>query len=93
MTIFSVSRTVPVWATTDVVAPQVDQHQVFGKLLGIAEQVLFQRQISFFVGAAWTGAGDGADRDQTFLDAHQHFRRRPHHVEVAEVEEACRASG
>ena len=73
--------------TTDVVAAQVDQHQVFGQLLGIAEQVLLQRQISFFVGTAWTRAGDGADRDQAFLDPHQHFWRRPHHVEVTEVEE------
>src|SRR5690606_24914366 len=73
--------------TTDVVAAQVDQHQVLGQFLGVAEQVLLQRQVGLFGGATRARAGDGAYRDQAILDPHQHFRRRAHHVEVAEVEE------
>ncbi|MDT4829051.1 hypothetical protein FQZ97_624610 [compost metagenome] len=60
---------------------------MLGQLLGVGQQVLFQRHVGFLGGAARAGAGDRAHGDQAVLDAHQHFRRTAHHVEVAEVEE------
>ncbi len=70
-----------------VVTPEVDQHQVLGNFLVVAEQVLFQRQISLFGRATRASAGDRAHGNQIVFDAHQHFRRTAHHVEVTEVEE------
>ncbi|MNF62568.1 hypothetical protein D3C84_442520 [compost metagenome] len=71
----------------DIIAAQVDQHQVLGQLLGVGEQVFLQGAVGFFSGTARTGTGDRAHGDQAILDPHQHLRRATDYVEVAEVEE------
>ena len=88
----------------DVVAREVDQHEVLGALLRVAEQFLFHRRVQLRRGAARARAGDGADRDLLALGhvlvAHQDLGRgaddleRPHVVEVhvrRRVERAQRA--
>ena len=70
-----------------VIAPQVDQHQVFSNFLVITEQVLLQRQIRLFGRTPRTRPGNRAHGDQIIFNPHQHFRRAAHHVEVAKVEE------
>ena len=53
----------------DVVAPQVDQHDVLGTLLGIGQQLFGQRPVLGFVGTA-------APRARQRPDRHQHRPRR-----------------
>src|SRR5690606_41193077 len=77
----------------DVVAGQVDEHDVFGALLRVGQQLLFQAQIFFLGGAALARAGQGADGDgfagaavlEFAVLAHQDFRRGAHDVERVEV--------
>ena len=57
----------------DIVAAQVDEHQVLGDLLGVLQQVLLQRQIGLCSGAAWAGAGDGSHRNLAILDPDQNL--------------------
>ncbi len=68
----------------DVVAPQVDEHDVLGPLLGVGEQLLGQRAVLGLVLAAAAGAGQGADRHHAVLDPHQDLRRAADQAEVAE---------
>src|SRR5690606_24450850 len=79
--------------TADVVACQVDEHHVFGPLLGVGNELGFQADVFFRGGAALAGARQGANGDQgargiLFGDdllAHQNFRRGTHDMEVVEV--------
>ena len=61
--------------TTDVVAGQIHEHDVFGAFFRISEQILFVRHIFFRRFAAWSRAGNGADLHLPFLAAHMDFRR------------------
>ncbi len=69
----------------DVVAPQVDQHQMFGKFLFIAEQVC--RECFVFRGslAARAGAGNGTGFHYIIGHFHHKFGRRPHQLVFAEI--------
>ena len=75
----------------DVVAREVDQHQVLGPLLRIGGQ--FGREDRIVLGgiAARPGAGDRPDRDHPLalavLAADEDLGRSAHHVKVAEVVE------
>ena len=57
---------------TDVVARQVDQHDMLGALFGVAHQFHLGRFVQLRRGAAWAGAGQWADGD---LDLWRERRR------------------
>src|SRR5262245_42956137 len=78
----------PVFAdTTDVVAAEIDQHDVLGTLLLVALQ-LFGHPHVFFVGAsARPRAGNRMRLDAGAFDAHQHLWRRPDHGYTARSDE------
>ena len=66
----------------DVVAAEVEQHQVLGVLLRVGEQLLLERLVLLGRGAARPGAGDRADGDLAVAQAHQDLRARAHQLEV-----------
>jgi hypothetical protein len=75
----------------DVVARQVDQHQVLGALLRVGQQFGFQRLVLLGRGAARARAGQRADRDLVALGrvlvAHQDLGAGADDLEVAHVVE------
>ena len=72
-----------------VVAREIDQHHVLGDFLRVVEQFGREFRVAFRRVAARAGAGERADRDDlvvaALLLAHEDFRRRAHHVEIAEI--------
>jgi hypothetical protein len=70
----------------DVVAAEVEQHQVLGALLGVGQQLGGQRLVLLDGGAALARAGDRPHGDVAVLEPHQDLRRGADDVEVLEVE-------
>ena len=73
---------------TDVVAGQVDEHQVLGTLLRVGQQFLGRTGIIGLGQAPLAGAGDGPQNDTRLgplLLTHQDLGRGARHVEVPEV--------
>ena len=70
----------------DVVAAEIEQHQMLRALLRIGEQCGRQRLIFGFVGAAPRRAGNRADGDVAVAHAHQNFRARADQRKAAEIE-------
>ena len=82
--ITSVSCTVSIIGdAADVVAPQVDQHDVLGSLLGVGQQLLGQGAVLGLVGAAAPRARQRPDRHHAVLDPHQDLRRAADQGEIA----------
>ena len=71
----------------DIVAAEVQQHQVFGQFLGVAQQVGGQRLVLGCVAAALAGAGERADGDRFVAQPDEDFRAGPDDGEAAEIEE------
>ncbi len=75
----------------DVVAGEVDEHEVLGALLRVGQQLFLHAQVELGRGAARAGAGDRADRDlrplRRVLVAHQDLGRRADDLELAHVVE------
>ena len=67
--------------TAEVVAGEVDQHQVLSPFLRVGQEVGFQLAVSGFVDPAWASASDGPDLAAASREAHVDFRRRTHDVE------------
>ena len=85
---WSVTLTVPIRGdAADVVAAEIEQHQMLGALLRIGEQLGLERLVLVRGGAARAGAGDRADGDGAAAHLDQDFRARSGDREVAEVEE------
>ena len=85
----SVTRTVPVVGdAADVVAAEIEQHQMFGALLLVGEEFGGEALVLGLVGAAPARAGDRADRHLALAHAHENFRARADDLKAAEVEEA-----
>src|SRR5215216_3428108 len=59
----------------EVVAGQVDQHDVLGPLLLVGQELGLQGQVGLGVGAAGAGAGDRAHGGPAALDGDQHLGR------------------
>ena len=57
----------------DVVAPKINQHQVFGQLLRVGQQLDRQCRVLLVVFTAPASAGDRAHRDLPLLQPHQIF--------------------
>ena len=77
----------------DVVAAQVQQHQVLGPLLRIGQQFRLQSLILGRRLAARAGAGDGADGDLAVPQANQDFGAGADQLEVAEVQKEHEGRG
>ena len=83
----SVTLTVPISCdAADVVAAEVEQHQMFGALLRVGEQFIAEKLVLPRGLAAPARAGDRADRHLALARPHQDFRTRDHDLEIAEIE-------
>ena len=71
----------------DIVAAEVEQHQVLGAFLGIGEQLLLQRLVFLRGRAAPARAGDRADGDLAVAGLDQDLGARSGDGEGAEIEE------
>ena len=60
--------------TPDIVAAEIEQHQVLGALLRIGEQFVLERHVLMRGFPARPGAGNRPDRDLAVAHAHQNFR-------------------
>ncbi len=58
----------------EVIAAEVDEHDVFGDLLGVGAEALLVSEIFGLVVAAGAGAGDGTVLDAAFFDADEELR-------------------
>src|SRR5271165_6023954 len=72
----------------DIVAAEVEQHEMFSALLRVGqklggERVVFRRRL-----AARPSAGDGADDDLALTHADEDLRARNDDLKAAEIEEA-----
>jgi hypothetical protein len=70
----------------DVVAPEIEQHDVLGDLLRVGRELARQRQVLDLARAARPGARDRPHRHLAVLDARHHLRRGARGLEVVEVE-------
>ena len=70
----------------DVIAGEIDQHDVLGTFLGIGQQLGCERVVLLGRFAARTRPGDGADLHAAFLAADVKFRRRADKGHVAELQ-------
>src|ERR1700675_2626240 len=61
--------------TAEIVAAEIDKHDVFGTLLFAGQQFFFETLIFRFVFAARLGSGNGAVKNVAALDFDEHFRR------------------
>ena len=71
----------------DIVAAEVEQHQVLGALLRIGQQLGLERLVLVRRRAARPRAGDRADGDRAVAHPHQDLRARADDREAAEIEE------
>ena len=71
----------------EVVAPEVDEHDVLGALLLVGEQALGDPRVLGLVGAARARAGDRAGRHVAAGHGEQRLGARAGDLEVAEVQE------
>ncbi len=70
----------------DVIAAEIEQHQMLGALLRVGQQFVLQRFVFVRRRAARAGAGDRADGDDVAGDLDQDFRARAGDGEAAEIE-------
>jgi hypothetical protein len=61
----------------DIVAAQIQQHQMFGQFLLVGQQIGLQRVVLLGGGAARAGAGDRADRHLAAAQAHEDLGLAP----------------
>ncbi len=71
----------------DIVAPEIEQHQVLGAFLGIGEQAFLVGGVLVLGLAARAGAGDRADRHFAVAHADEDLGARADHREARQVEE------
>ena len=60
----------------DIVAPQIEQHEVLGQLLGVVAEFLLERVVLGQRLAPGPGSGDRADSNLLLAHPHQNFRWR-----------------
>jgi hypothetical protein len=71
----------------EIVARQIDQHDVLGVLLGIREQIALELEIAVGIGAARPRPCDGAKLRVAAVRLHQRLGRGTDHRDVAELAE------
>src|SRR6266516_2660620 len=70
----------------DIVAAEIEQHEMLGALLGIGEEFGFECLILARRCATWPGAGDRTDRHDATGGLHHDFRTGSGDCETAEIE-------
>ena len=70
----------------DIVAAEIEQHQVLGTLFRVGEQLGFERFVFLGCGAAGSRARQRTDGDLAVAHAHQYFGAGAHQREAAEIE-------
>ncbi len=70
----------------NIVPAKVEQHQMFRPLLGIGEQLGFERRVFFVCGAPPAGPGERTERNRRIPQPHQDFRRGADDREAAEIQ-------
>ena len=70
----------------DIVAAEIEQHQVLGAFLGVGQQLVFERLVLVRRGAARPGPGDRPDCHRVAAGANQNFRARPGNGEIGIIE-------
>ena len=73
--------------SSQIIAAQIDQHDVFGAFFFVGAHFLFQLAIGRVVLPARMRARDRPVFQLRPCHAHQHFRRRAQHVRVAHAQE------
>src|SRR3546814_2832413 len=73
-------------SAADVVAAEVEQHQMLGAFLGIGEQAVAILDILGAGAAARAGAGDRTDGDLAVADPDENLGRRADQREARQVE-------
>ena len=68
----------------DVVAPEIDEHDVLGDLLGVVQQLLLELEVVALHGAARTRARDRPHGHLATFDLHEELRRRAEQLAPAE---------
>src|SRR6266849_7029001 len=76
--------------TAEIVAAEIDEHDVLGALFFAGKQFFFEALVFGFVFAARLGAGNGAIKNVAALYFDEHFRRAAHdgdivHLQVEEI--------
>ncbi len=71
----------------DVVAGQIDQHDVLGALLGVLDKLTGQPAVLFAGTAPRPGAGNGTGDDRAVPQANHRLRRRTDHGDLGEPQE------
>ena len=70
----------------EIVAAQIDEHDVLGALLGIGGQLGGEALVFFFVAAAGAGAGDGPVKSFAALNFEEHLGRAADDGGVAQLQ-------
>ena len=70
----------------DVVAAEVEQHQMFGTLLRVGQQFRLQRLVFLIGRPAPPRARQRPDRHHAIAQPHQHLRRGPHDRKRPEIQ-------
>ena len=78
---------------TDIVAAEIEQHQVFGAFLLVSQKIGGEPLVLGWCRATPTCARDRANRHCAVTHAHQNFRAGAHDLERAEVEEGQERRG
>src|SRR5579875_1710373 len=71
----------------DIVAPEIEQHQMLGPLLGIGEKFGLEPQILLPRRSPWSGSGERAERHLPVAQPDEDLRARSRHGEAAKIEE------
>ena len=69
----------------NIVAAEIEQHQMLGTLFRVGEQFAFEGLVFLMGFAAPSRAGKRADGDDIIAQAHQDFRRTAHHRKAAHI--------
>ena len=59
---------------SDIVAPEIEQHQMLGQYLGVRQQIRCMGLILGPIGAAWPGTRDGSERHLVVAQTDEYFR-------------------
>ena len=68
-----------------IVAPQIDEHDVFGAFFGIGQQLRFELAVFIFVAPSRPRSGEGPVKRIAPLDLHEHFRRTADHGNIVQA--------
>src|SRR5580658_5777449 len=72
---------------SNIVATQIDQHDVFGDLFFVDENLGFECSILLVVVTAWSGASDRPRAHDALVYSHQHLGRSAHDLMLARVQQ------